>query len=635
MNGMRNLHLATLATLFSLLFAGTWAVAEEPNPATLDVPKIALSNIEFSVSSSLGAENSSAKGIVLRIGEKAYSPMVTEGSVSFESISLEKGQYELQLVSATGLTLARSQIRVVPGWLSLLPSLLAIGAALLLRQVIPALLLGVWSAAFLTYGLSIEGIWLGFFDVGGVFVLGALYDKGHLSVIVFSLLIGGLVGIISKNGGMAGIVRSVSGFANSQKRGQLATAFLGTAIFFDDYANTLVVGNTMRAITDRLKISREKLAYIVDSTAAPVASIAIVTTWIGFQVGLIDQSISTIPEISQSAYSIFLSSIPFSFYSIFAILFVYLIAISGRDFGPMYKAEIQARREERIPDSELVIAENSPDMQPNAKAYLAAIPLLVLIFGTFAGIYVTGRGAGSDAQSLQDIIGNGDAYLAMIWASSLAVLVATILTLARRSLSLPQTLDAFLEGVKSLIFAMLVLTLAWALSGANEVIQTANFLSANLADSIAPALFPVTIFVLAALMAFATGSSWAVMGIMVPLVVPLAWAVLSSSTGAGEPIPMYILYSSVAALLSGSVWGDHCSPISDTTILSSMASGCDHIEHVRTQLPYAVVVSIIAILIGVIPSGYGLSPWISLLFGGALMAGLLFLLGKKVPETKP
>jgi Na+/H+ antiporter NhaC len=632
---MRNIQLTMLLALFSLLFAGVLAGAEEPKQATLDAPKIALSNIHFSVSATVIADKTSVEGIALHIGEKTYSPVINDSSVTFENILLGQGLHELQLLSSSGAKLAHTQIRVVPGWLSLLPSLLAIGAALLLRQVIPALLLGVWSAAFLTYGLSLKGIWLGFFDIGGVYVLAALLDKGHLSVIVFSLLIGGLVGIISKNGGMAGIVHRVSAFANSQKRGQLATALLGTVIFFDDYANTLVVGNTMRAVTDRLKISREKLAYIVDSTAAPVASIAIVTTWIGFQVGLIDQSISTIPEISQSAYSIFLNSIPFAFYSIFAILFVYLVALTGRDFGPMYKAEVQARRKESLPDTGQVIAEPSSDVQPSAKAYLAAIPLLVLILGTFVGIYVTGRNGGSGGQSLQDIIGNGDSYLAMIWASSLAVLVATIMTLMQRSLSLSQTLDAFLEGIKSLIFAMLVLTLAWALSGANDVIQTANYLSANLADSIAPALFPVTIFVLAALMAFATGSSWAVMGIMVPLVIPLAWAILSSTTGAGEAIPMYIFYSSVAALLSGSVWGDHCSPISDTTILSSMASGCDHIEHVRTQLPYAVVVSIISILIGVVPSGYGLSPWISLLFGAASMAGILFLLGKKVPETTP
>lgn len=489
------------------------------------------------------------------------------------------------------------------------------------RQVIPALFVGLWGGAILTYGFSLEGLWFGFFDAFGTYIIQALIDSGHMSIILFSLLIGGLVGIISKNGGMMGIVQVVARFARSPKRGQISTAVLGTVIFFDDYANTMVVGNTMRAVTDKLKISREKLAYIVDSTAAPVASLALITTWIGFQVGLIDQSISSISAINESAYSIFLKSIPFAFYSIFAVGFVYLVAFTERDFGPMRSAERRVRGSE---ETEIEIEIVIPEGEKKPHASYAAIPLLALIVGTFVGVIVTGRD-GSGTQSFQDIIGQGDPYLAMIWASSFAVMLAVVMTLLGRRMSLGETMDAFVEGMKSLLFAILVLTLAWSLAGVNDTLNTAGFLSQALAENLSPALLPLIVFLLSAIMAFATGSSWGVMGIVVPLAIPLTWAVISLDPS-GD-IPMHILYSSVAAVLSGAVWGDHCSPISDTTILSSMASGCDHIEHVRTQLPYAVVVAVVAISIGVLPSGYGISPLLLLPVGGILLWLILRFLG--------
>lgn len=514
-------------------------------------------------------------------------------------------------------------LTVTPGILSLLPAIIAITFAFLLRQVIPAIFAGLWTGAILVHGISIKGLWQGLLDSVGVYILNALADKDHMSIIIFSLMIGGMVGIISRNGGMAGIVRSLSAIASTRERGQIATSLLGTAIFFDDYANTMVVGNTMRPITDRLKISREKLAYLVDSTAAPIASIALVTTWIGFQVGLIDDATRDLDGITQSGYAIFLSALPYGFYSILAIVFVYLIAASGRDFGPMLEAEQNAATS--VPGYE---GPTSETPEAPARAINALLPLGVLILGTLAGIYWTGKAGLSETASLLDIIGNGNSYQAMLWSSTLAVITAIAMSLITRSLALEEALNAWMEGLKVLVPAVIILTLAWSLAGVNEALHTAEFLSTTLSGQIAPALLPTLIFVLAASMAFATGSSWGVMGILIPLAVPLAWAVLAPTGVDVASSPIFL--ASTAALLSGAVWGDHCSPISDTTILSSMASGCDHIAHIKTQIPYALTVGIVAILAGSLPAGFGVPVWLCLAAGVSVLVGIIAIFGKPV-----
>lgn len=512
-------------------------------------------------------------------------------------------------------------LTITPGILSLLPAIIAISFAFLLRQVIPAIFAGLWAGAILVHGISIKGLWQGLLDSVGVYILNALADKDHMSVILFSLMIGGMVGIISRNGGMAGIVRSLSAIASTRERGQIATSLLGTAIFFDDYANTMVVGNTMRPITDRLKISREKLAYLVDSTAAPVASIALVTTWIGFQVGLIDDATRELDGITQSGYAIFLSALPYGFYSILAIVFVYLIAASGRDFGPMLEAEQNAATS--VPGYE---GPTSETPEAPARAINALLPLGVLVLGTLAGIYWTGKAGLPATASLLDIVGNGNSYQAMLWSSTLAVITAIAMSLITRSLRLEEALNSWMEGLKVLVPAVIILTLAWSLAGVNEALHTAEFLSTTLSGQIAPAFLPTLIFVLAASMAFATGSSWGVMGILIPLSVPLSWAVLAPTGVDVASSPIFL--ASTAALLSGAVWGDHCSPISDTTILSSMASGCDHIAHIKTQIPYALTVGIVAILAGSLPAGFGVPVWLCLAAGVAVLVGIITIFGK-------
>lgn len=559
-------------------------------------------------------------------------PIAFEGSVwTAVVVAPESGQVQ---VLRQGSEVASQPFRAIPGWLSILPPLIAIAIALVFKRVIPALFVGIWFGAAFAVGLTPMGLWHGLLDTVNVFVLGAMIDSDRASIIIFTLLIGGMVGIVSRNGGMQGIVNRIVGWANTPKRGQVSSASLGLAIFFDDYANTLVVGNTMRPVTDRLRISREKLAYIVDSTAAPVACIAFVTTWIGYEVGLIGEVLQTIPEIDASPYGLFLSSVPYSFYPILAIFFVFVVALSGRDFGPMHSAEVRARTTGEVlgPDAQIDSEaaegkEVQPDPDKPMRMINAILPVAVLVGGVMVGLYITGEG-----DNLRDIIGSSDSYTSLLWASLLSVIVAAGLSVGQRILTLAQTVEAWYAGLKSMMFAMIILVLAWSLAEVTQTLFTAEYLVSILGDTLRPEFVPVIVFLLAAATAFSTGSSWGAMGILLPLVVPLAWAVMTIN-GMAAAHDYHILYSTVSCILAGSVWGDHCSPISDTTILSSMASGCDHIDHVRTQLPYALAVGGVAIFIGTIPAAYGLPAWISLVVGAGVLLVVIRVFGKPVPEA--
>jgi Na+/H+ antiporter NhaC len=516
------------------------------------------------------------------------------------------------------LAWAQAEGEVAVSWVSLLPPLVAIGAALALRSVVPALFIGVWLGAWLVHGAGLAGAWYGLLDAFQVYSLNALADPDHAAIILFSFMISGLVGIVSHNGGMQGIVNAISRYANSRRRGQLATFLLGLIIFIDDYANSLVVGNTMRPITDRLRISRAKLAYLVDSTAAPVATIALVTTWIGYQVGLIADAIENIPAIETSPYLLFVNSIAYSFYPWFCIFLLLIVCWSGRDIGPMVAAEKRACAE---PPGAPERATGTHKSAMPERAMNAIIPITVLIVGVGAGIVATGEG-----DSLRAIIETADSYRALMWASVVAVVVAIAMSIAQRLATLDALVEAWLDGVKSIVLAMIILVLAWALAGTTDELNTAEFLASLLGNSFPGGLFPAIVFIVAAITAFATGTSWGTMGILMPLAIPLAWDLIMQG-GGGE---IYILYSTIAAVLAGAVWGDHCSPISDTTILSSMASGCDHMEHVRTQLPYAFLAAVVALLVGVLPTGFGFPWWLSLAAGAVILTAVMRVFGKHV-----
>lgn len=521
-------------------------------------------------------------------------------------------------------------------WSSILPPLIAIVIALAFRRVIPALFAGLWVGAVLIRGVTLKGAWMGILDTYQVYVRDSLTNPDHASIVLFTLMIGGMVGIVSKSGGMQGVVNHVAKWATTAKRGQLSVVFMGVAVFFDDYANSLVVGNTMRPVSDSLNISREKLSYIVDSTSAPVACLALVTTWIGYEVGLIGTAMADIGVIQGSAYQIFLDSILYSFYPLLALAFVTMIAWTGRDFGPMLSAERRARSTGAVlgPDArvDVEVSEGSHLMPVEGKPQRpmnAIIPIVVLVLGVIISLFVTGEG-----DSIKDIIASADSYKALMYASLLGTLVAAFLSVSQKILTIEETVEAWYSGLRSMMFALIILVLAWSLSSTTEILGTAEYLVSVLGDSLAPGIVPAIVFVIAAATAFATGSSWGAMGILIPLVVPLTWAVMEQH-GLADGSHYPILYSAISCVLAGSVWGDHCSPISDTTILSSMASGSDHIDHVRTQLPYALSVGVIALLIGTIPTGFGVPWWASMIAGVVVCYLVVRFVGKPVDELQP
>ena len=514
-------------------------------------------------------------------------------------------------------------------WTSILPPLVAILIALIFRQVLFALFLGIWCGAY----LAGDGLFYGFFTTLSEYILQATADASHMSIIIFTLLIGGMVGIITDNGGTRGVINAITRFVRNKVQGQLMTSLMGFIVFFDDYANTMVVGNTMRPLTDKLRISRAKLAYLVDATAAPVATIALVSTWIGAMVGFIADAQAKMPEFNEAPYSVFINSLPYNFYAFFTILFVILIAWSGRDFGPMLKARINLYKAkhnaalDKYNQWKDKIREDEETKKVSHWLY-AAIPIIFLVGGTVAGLFITGEGS-----TIQEIIETADSYKALLWGSLSSVVVAVAMTLSGRLLNVEKTLKGMMEGMHMMFDGLLILVMAWALSAITVELGTADYLVSVFGDQLNPYWLPALVLLLSAVTAFATGSSWGTMGILMPLVVPLGWEI-GFNFGLEYPVVHEIIYASVSAVLAGSVWGDHCSPISDTTILSSIATQCDHIEHVNTQLPYAMVVGTISIagMIGMLV--LDIPWWIIYPLGIILIVAIIFQFGKiPDPET--
>lgn len=531
------------------------------------------------------------------------------------------------------------------GWLTLLPPILAIAMALVFRQVVPALLAGIWVGAWIVFGDPFSGL-LRTIDK---YVVESLADTDHTKIVLFTLLLGGMVGVISKSGGTRGLVHAIAPYATNSRRGQVVTWMLGIVVFFDDYANTLLVGNTMRPVIDKLRISREKLAYIVDSTAAPVASIALVSTWIGYEISLIGEALKKIGDDTEP-YAIFLQSLPYNFYPVLALVFGIMVATTLRDFGPMLKAERRAARGKVLADGAVPLADFEGDTlaPPEGKPQRwinAAIPVGLVLVVTFAALWFTGRAnlveagdpTGSASffslgmQGLGTVFSAGSSYDALMYAALAGSVSALVLAVGQGIITLATGLAAWINGMKSMMTAMVILILAWGIGNVCADLKTADFLVAQLSDTLNPGLVPALIFILASITAFSTGTSWATMSILIPLAVPTAVGV-AQSANYDAASTHGIMLGAVSAVLAGALFGDHCSPISDTTVMSSMSTGCDHVDHVRTQLPYALTVAGIALVGCYIPVGFGLSPWLGLLLGSGLLYGVLRVLGRRVAD---
>ncbi len=600
---------------------------------SLIVPEIIVQGIDFDII--INYDRADSNSTVFLNSVPQNFEIDPNGQILISYASTEKESLIVQVNNEK----AHIEINPIPQWLSIIPPMLAILLALLFKEVISSLFIGILSGTLIIsfYAKGFSGLLSGFLQTIDTYAINAINSWSHIAVIVFSMFIAAVVSIISKNGGMRGVVNRLEPYAKNPKSGQLVIWFMGILIFFDDYANTLVVGNTMRPVADRLKISREKLAYLVDSTAAPVAAIAFVTTWIGAELGYIESGLSHLPEVTESPYGVFLQSLKYAFYPIFTLAFMLMLIFKGKDFGPMLQFEKNARNaaEDKSFSGESVESEFTSKEGVNPLAFNAIIPILVIIIGAIVGMLVTGYHSTdlvsisqeSAFRKLSIVIGNSDSYKALVWSSFSGVVVAVIMTISQRIMKLEETIESGIAGFKTMIPAMVILISAWSLAGITEDMQTAVFLQGLWSDSFSPVFVPAVVFIISGLVSFSTGSSWGTMAILYPLLLPASYHIAIEG-GLSHEEAMIIFYNVVSVVLAGSVFGDHCSPISDTTILSSLATSCNHLNHVKTQMPYALTVGVVAIVIGSIPAAMGVSSFITMPLGLMVLYGVVHFYGK-------
>lgn len=528
------------------------------------------------------------------------------------------------------------------GMWTVMPPLVSIVLAFLTKNVVVSLFIGTMTGCIMLQlnGFNIiTALTQGFIDFT-YRALNSLADPWNAGIILQVLVIGGVIHLVAKMGGAKAIAEALARKAKTVKSAQLTTWLLGLAVFFDDYANSLIVGPIMRPVTDKLGVSREKLAFVIDATAAPIAGLAIISTWIGLEVGLIGDALKSV-GIQADGFGVFLETIPYRFYNILILAFVVISAITLREFGPMLKAERRARRGEVLSTTE--ISSDSEDLEPiegiKLSVWNAIIPIGVLIVSSLIGFYYSGWVTimgGEDLAiielmnntpfsfaGIQATFSNADASVVLFQSALLATIVALILGVSRKIFTISEGIGIWIEGMKGLLITGVILILAWSLSSVIKELGTASYLVGVLSDAIPAFLLPAIIFILGSIIAFATGTAYGTMGILMPLAIPLAFAI--------NPEWNFVIVST-SAVLTGAIFGDHCSPISDTTILSSTGAGCDHIEHVRTQIWYAVFVGIVTVLFGYIPAGLGLSIFIVLPLSLVALFILTMIFGKKVDD---
>ncbi|KAG4091487.1 hypothetical protein H8356DRAFT_1707857 [Neocallimastix lanati (nom. inval.)] len=539
------------------------------------------------------------------------------------------------------------------GIMTLLPPFVAIFLAFITKESVSSLFAGVMVGEFLlcSKNFNIVSSLINAYLALCTQVIKTLSDAWNAGILLQIVLIGGLIQVIAKMGGAMALAKALAKKANSPRKAQLITEFLGLLVFVDDCANSLIVGPMMRPVIDRLKVSREKLAFIVDSTAAPVAGIAIISTWIGLEVSLIVEGFKEVGE-EVNGFGIFLRTIPFRFYNILTLIFVAMTAITLREFGPMKEAEKKARqRNNKIKDKEEEEIEESlkgnsqfDDVKPIEGVKLSIwngiIPIGTLIVTALLSFYYNGYKAilaGEDKELIQfmkstpisirgvfEALANSDSSVALFQAAIIASVVSIAMAYAQK-ISFEDSIGEWVNGMKTIVLTGAILLLAWSLGDIAKELGTADYLVTVLKNTIPKFILPALIFIISSIVSFATGTSYGTMGILMPLAIPLSWAISSD---------MDFLILCVSGVLSGSIFGDHCSPISDSTIISSMGSGCSHIAHVQTQIYYAIYVAVITVVICYIPAGLGISWYISIPVAIIIMYIGLRLLGEKIPNPE-
>ena len=535
----------------------------------------------------------------------------------------------------------------------ILPPLTAILLSLVSKKTHLSLFGGIWLGGVILAGNEEKGIsalsfWTGLLKTFDTYLYKAITDQSHLMILTFTFLVGGFIVLMGRSGGPIGIVKFLIKRGTSPIYAQLTTWFMGLLIFFDDYANGLIVGSTMRPICDRFRVSREKLSYIVDSTAAPVSSLAIFSTWIGYEVGLIGDALKSIGH-SADPYFLFLSSLPYRFYAIFLLLMIPISILMRREFGGMLQAELRTINQKDLqnPFDHPEGVRNSKELSnttlkvpplDQCRWYNAVLPLLLLFLIVLLGIYLTGRKAvladpNSLPLTLTHIFSKGDSFTSLIYASLAATLLTALLIIGQKLASTKETLYCWFKGIQSMFATSLILILAWGLGVVMKELKTAESIATLLSSSLSIHLIPALVFIVSSLTSFATGTSWGTMAILFPITIPLLFEMGQLGGVSPQELSLF-LNCGVGAILTGAIFGDHCSPLSDTTVIASMSCQVNHIDHVRTQIPYALTFGILSVFLGYLPAAYGVNPYLLnflLLCSGV---GALFLLGTKLPKRK-
>lgn len=497
------------------------------------------------------------------------------------------------------------------GWLSILPPVIAIVLALLTKEVISSLLVGILSGTFIyAMGTGAENVLMS--TVENTFAI--MGKRVDFNIIMFCSALGALVYVISMAGGSRAYGEWATKRIKTKRSSLLSTYGLTWLIFIDDYFSCLTVGTVMKPVTDTYKVSRAKLAYIIDATAAPMCIIAPISSW----AAAVGSNLKSTGAF-ESDLAAFVAAIPYNFYALLSLTMVFLLCWTKMDFGPMRRAEKLAAEGDlgilAQPTAAKLVTKNGTvaDM---------IIPLIALIVCAVLGMMYNGGYWGDDKayNTFSAALGNCSASPALVWASFGGLVTALLLYVPRGLMSLSEFMGGVMEGFKAMLPACVILVFAWGLSGVcQEMLQTPKFVEGLVTGGGMNfgGLIPFLIFLVAAFLSFSTGTAWGTFGILIPLIVPVAQAVCPE-----------LIVVALSATLAGSVFGDHCSPISDTTILSSAGAGCSHIDHVRTQLPYAILVALCS-GIGYLVAGLVTpNPWVCLGVSAALLVSALVVLNR-------
>ncbi len=517
----------------------------------------------------------------------------------------------------TALAKVRETVSKYATFWSLLPPIIAIVLALITKEVYSSLFIGILAGGLIYSGLNFETTVVHVFKEG---FIDTVADSYNIGIIIFLVLLGALVAMMNKTGGSAAFGRWAAKHINSRIGAQLATIALGVLIFVDDYFNCLTVGSVMRPVTDKKNISREKLSYLIDATAAPVCIIAPISSWAAAVAGFAKGA------GAESGMSLFIQAIPYNFYALLTIVMMIFIAVSKFDYGPMRKFEAAAKKGEALENLEALSNEANEKVNEKGKVIDLVIPVAFLIIACVIGMIYSGGFFTSGEECYHDFIGsfsNSDASVGLVYGSFVTIVFAIIYFMCRRVISFKNCMEAIPEGFNAMTPAILILVCAWTLKTMTDSLGAKIFISQLIEGSAGGfrMFLPAIIFLIAVGLSFATGTSWGTFGILIPIVL----SVFSGTDGA-------ITIIAVSACMAGAVCGDHCSPISDTTIMASAGAQCNHINHVSTQLPYALTVAGVS-FVSYIIAGIVKSAWISLPIAIVLMLVTLFVLklvlGKK------